>query len=239
MKGEKNRMSPVAALLDRLGRPGGIRLGTTLANTAKRLPTGLPPLDALLGGGLPRGRLSEIAGKPGAGRTALACAIAAAATARGEIVGWVDPEDALDPETAATAGLHLERVLWVRPRRRGDARRAAELLLEAEGFGLVVLDLTGSTTATRGHRPGPAGPVWIRLARAAARTGSTLLVLATRRQTGPAAALGLELGPHRARWSGGRGKLLLLDGVAVRVTVARSRSGDLGRALVVRHTACA
>lgn len=229
-------MSRAAALLDRLGRPGGIRLGTTPTDTAKRLPTGLPPLDALLGGGIPRGYVSEITGKPGAGRTALACAIAAAATARGEIVGWVDPDDALDPETAAAAGLDLARVLWVRPQCPGDARRATELLLEAEGFGLVVLDLTGSTASGDGRH---AGPAWIRVARAAARTSSTLLVLAARRQAGSAAVLGLELGPHRARWSGGRGNLLLLDGIAVRVAIVRNRGGALGRALVLRHAACA
>lgn len=37
-----------------------------------RLETGLPGLDAILGGGLPRGSMTVIAGRPGAGKTILA-----------------------------------------------------------------------------------------------------------------------------------------------------------------------
>jgi len=88
-------------------------------------------------------------------------------------------------------------------------------------------------------RGAAAGRAWARLAQAAERTRSTLLVVGAARQAGAFAALGLDLGPHRARWSGGRGRLLLLDGVTARVTVARSRAGGLGRALVVQHAACA
>jgi len=231
-------MSRAAALLDRLGRPGAIRLGTAHATGPARLPTGLPGLDALLGGGLPRGSISEVSGRRSAGRTGLACAVAAAATARGEVIAWVDPDEALDPEAATTAGIRLERMLWVRPRHPGDALPAAELLLGAGGFGLVVLDLAGSAPPGL-PRGAAAGRAWARLAQAAERTRSTLLVVGAARQAGAFAALGLDLGPHRARWSGGRGRLLLLDGVTARVTVARSRAGGLGRALVVRHAACA
>jgi len=68
--------------------------------------------------------------------------------------------------------------------------------------------------------------------------GSTLLVLTPRRQAGqavPFAALGLELTGRHARWSGGTGRLVLLDGIDARVTVARSRVGRTGTALVVRE----
>src|SRR6516164_4843440 len=108
-------MSAVAALLDRLGRPGEVRRGTVHPPAITRLSTGLAGLDAALGGGLPRGRVTELVGTPGAGRTGLACAMAAAATAGGETIAWVDPADGLDPETAAAAGVGLARTLWVRP----------------------------------------------------------------------------------------------------------------------------
>ena len=233
-------MSRAAALLDRLGHPSSIRLGTASAARTDRLPTGLASLDALLGGGLPRGQVSEIAGRHSAGRTALACRVAATTTARGEIVAWVDPDNALDPEMAAAAGVHLDHTLWVRPRRPGDAPRAAELLLETGGFALVVLDLAESSSSVRASSVGrSAAGTWTRLARAAQRTGSTLLVVGSSRQAGVTAAFGLELGPHRTRWSGGRGRPLLLEGITVRITVARSRTGAQGRTLVVHHAACA
>jgi len=222
-------MSGAAALLDRLGRPGGVRLGAAHPETVPRLATGLSALDAVLGGGIPRGRITELAGPRSAGRTGLAAAIAASATRAGETIAWVDPEDALDPEAAAAAGIALARLLWVRPRGVPDALRAAEILLGAGGFGLVLLDVDSVNASAR---------AWPRLARAAERTRSGLLVVAPRRAAGTFAAVGLELGARRVRWTGGPGRLVLLEGIEASLTVARSRLGRWGQSLVVRQ-ACA
>ena len=222
-------MSAARALLDSLGRPGDIGLGTARPDAITRLPTGLPLLDEALGGGLPRGRITELAGPRSTGRTSLACAIAAHATAKGETIAWIDPADALDPDAAAKAGITLAQTLWVRPRSTEDALRAAEIVLGAGGFGLVVLD-TDSTRSGAGR--------WPRLARAAERTRATLLVVAPRRDAGTFAALGLELTARRVRWSKEPGQLGLFEGVDARIMIARSRIGRPGRTLVVRQ-ACA
>ena len=221
-------MSNAAALLDRLGRPGAVRLGAPNL-VPGRLSTGLPALDGALAGGLPRGRVTELAGARSAGRTALACRIAASATTAAETIAWIDPGDTLDPAAADGAGVALSRTLWVRPRSPGDALRATEILLGAGGFGLVVLDPDAHLVSL-----GRTGS-WIRLARAAERTGSTLLVLTTTPQVGSCAALGLEILGHQAHWSHGPGQLALLDGISSSIAVARSRSGGMGRALVLRH----
>jgi hypothetical protein len=223
-------MSAAAALLDRLGRPGGVRLATARAENPGRLPTGLAPLDGATGGGLPRGRVTELTGPPGAGRTGLACRVAASATRAGEVIAWVDAEDALDPEAAAAAGVVLGRTLWVRPGGVRDATRAAEILCRAGGFGLVVLDL-GERTAETGHDTA----VMARLARAAAETRTALLALGSQPRAGAFAALGLEVRARRVRWSGGPGRLAVLDGVEACVRVVRSRLGRPGEALVVRQ----
>jgi recombination protein RecA len=194
------------------------------------LPTGVEALDRVLGGGLPRGRLVELAGRRSTGRTGLACAIAARATRSGEIVGWVDPTDALDPETVVTTGIAPTRVLWVRPRTEHDAPKAAECLLGAGGFGLVVLDL--AEAAPHLHIP------WARLAHAAERSRTTVLVLMPERRAGPHAALGLELSIRRAHWSRGPGRPAMLDGIGAALTVARHRLGMPGRTITMRH-ACA
>src|SRR5438094_7694767 len=62
-------MPTAAALLDRIGRPGDLSLGTARPEPLGRLPTGLAVLDEALGGGLPRGRIGELAGAPSTGRT--------------------------------------------------------------------------------------------------------------------------------------------------------------------------
>ena len=75
--------------------------------------SGAPAIDALTGG-LPRGCLTEICGPASSGRTTLLLAALAAATRRGEFCALVDASDALDPHSAAAAGVELERLLWVR-----------------------------------------------------------------------------------------------------------------------------
>lgn len=235
-------MSAAAALLDRLGRPGAVRLGGSALDHPARLATALPALDDVLGGGLPRGRLTELVGPRSAGRTGLACRIVAGATRQGETVAWVDLEDALDPDALRSAGVTLPRLLWVRPRTTGDALHAAEVLLGAGGFGLIVLDLgmqpapAERGSARRDRLPGRS--IWTRLAHVAERTRSTLLVLALARQAGACATLELELASHRARWSGGPGRRTLLDGVIASLTVARHRGAGTGRSVVLRQ-ACA
>ena len=67
-------MSAAAALLDQLGRPGDVRLGRAQPEPIRRLATGLSGLDRTLGGGLPRGRVVELAGQRSTGRTGLAWA---------------------------------------------------------------------------------------------------------------------------------------------------------------------
>ena len=224
-------MSAAAALLDRLGRPGDVRLGTAQGEPIRQLPTGLAALDRALGGGLPRGRVTELAGRRSTGRTGVACAIVARATQAGETIAWIDVDDALEPETVAAAGVVLARLLWVRPRGVPEALRAAEVLLGAGGFGLVALDVGDAGS------PGPA-PAWPRLARAAERSGTALLVIEPQRRAGTFAALGLEVTGRRARWSGGPGRLVVLDGIDARMLIARNRVGRPGQSLVLRQ-ACA
>src|SRR5208283_5441043 len=75
--------------------------------------SGIAAMDALTGG-LPRGCLTEICGPASSGRTTLLLAALAAATRRGECCALVDASDALDPQSAAAAGVELDRLLWVR-----------------------------------------------------------------------------------------------------------------------------
>ena len=77
-------------------------------------PTGISALDQLVGGGLPIGAVCEVAGHQGGGHTTLALSFLSQLTQAGQVCAWVDVSDALDPESAAAAGVGLDRLLWVR-----------------------------------------------------------------------------------------------------------------------------
>src|SRR5216110_3438768 len=116
--------------------------------------SGLTALDARLGGGFPRGQLSELVGPRSSGRTSLLLQLMAAATARGELVALVDALDMFDVESAAAAGVDLARLLWIRghvvpnpgmcrdlnQRAMEQAVKALTLVLQAGNFGLVIFD---------------------------------------------------------------------------------------------------
>ncbi len=68
----------------------------------------------MLGGGLPLGAISELAGPECSGRTTLALAFVAGLTQTGRVCAWVDVSDTFDPESAAASGVDLARLLWVR-----------------------------------------------------------------------------------------------------------------------------
>ena len=143
-------------------------------------PTGIAALDRLLDGGLPRGQLSEVVGARSSGRTSVAVAMLAAAIARGELVALVDALDMFDPSSAAAAGIDLARLLWVRgetgqmgsppaslaspalPTLIDRAVKALNLVLQAGGFGLVVLDLAEVPAAAVRRLP---FTTWLRLQR--------------------------------------------------------------------------
>ena len=99
----------------RLKSPRSSRRGPTSPSRERgsrrpaTLPTRVPSLDRLLGGGLPRGSLVEICRRasPSCGLFSAALSALAAATQSGEAAALVDPGDHFDPQGAADSGVDL------------------------------------------------------------------------------------------------------------------------------------
>lgn len=164
--------------------------------------------------GLPEGAITEINGVRSSGRTTLFQASLAAATAGGELCAVVDGGDAFDPLSATMAGVHLERLLWVRCHHDvQDTLKAADLILHAGGFRLVVLDLCDLPLIELQRVP-PAW--WHRLRLSVENTPSVLLVASTTPVMRQAAAVQVELSQSRAHWPG-----TLLNGVDLRVQLRK------------------
>lgn len=97
------------------------------ATAPERLSCGLAEVDAVLGGGLPLGAITELAGVHSCGRTTLVLSTLAVVTQLGDSCAYVDVADALDPLSASALGVDLRRLLWVRAgeERAGEAAMAA------------------------------------------------------------------------------------------------------------------
>lgn len=76
--------------------------------------TGIKALDEVLHGGLPLGAITELIGPECSGRSTVALRFLAEVTRAGKVCAWIDVSDALDPASAAAAGVNLRRLLWVR-----------------------------------------------------------------------------------------------------------------------------
>jgi hypothetical protein len=189
---------PARRLLSGLGAK--ISIASELPSRAaahETLATAVAPLDRLLTGGLPKGRLVELAGRRSSGRFSIGLAALASVTSAGEPAALVDLGEHLDPQAAADAGVELELLLWVRPRRVKEALASAEMLLGA-GFPLVVADFG---VFPRGARYIP-DAAWLRLARAAQAQSSALLLLTPWRMSDIAADAVLTSDSSRPRWQG-------------------------------------
>ncbi|HEV8673363.1 MAG TPA: hypothetical protein VGX21_04895 [Methylomirabilota bacterium] len=181
--------------------------------------TGLPPLDALLGGGFPRGRIAEVVGPRGAGRTSLVLAGLARATTAGGLVALVDAADGLDPASAAACGIALPQLLWVRC--GGDVRtaiQATDVVVQGGGFELVAVDFGDVAPWALARVPAAA---FVRLQRAVEGTPTALVFAGPRRVAGSMATVAVALTPARPVWR--RGGPGLLGALATEARLIRSR----------------
>lgn len=180
--------------------------------TPETVVTGISQIDSAIGG-LPRGALTEIYGPASSGRTSLLLSILAEATARQEICALVDAADAFDPLSAAASGVRLDRLIWVRSANNAEhALKAADLLIQGGGFGLVAMDL-GDTPPSTARRISLTS--WFRLRRAVEHTPTVLVALSRQANAKTCASLMLECVRNRAGWSGVRGSSRLLRSVRI------------------------
>ena len=108
--------------------------------TATRLFTGLPFLDQPIGGGLPRGAITElISPRTSAGSASLTNALIHGANRDNYFVALIDGRDSFDP--CGLDNVLLRHLLWVRCSTASEAIKAADLLLRDGNFPLVIVDL--------------------------------------------------------------------------------------------------
>jgi len=131
----------VDEIKQRFGEGAIMKLKDVRAVDVDVIPTGSISLDMALGvGGVPRGRVIEIYGPEGGGKTSLSLHILAEAQKQGGVGAFVDAEHALDPDWAKKIGVDIENLLISQPDSGEQALQIIETLVRSGEVDVIVVD---------------------------------------------------------------------------------------------------
>jgi len=138
---EKEIPAVIGKIREQFGE-GSIQLiGESLNLDVEVIPTGSFALNKALGvGGVPRGRITEIFGPEGSGKTTLSQHLVANAQEQGLLCAYVDMEHALDLGYVGRTGVNVEELYISQPDTGEQALEIVESLVRSQEFGLVVVD---------------------------------------------------------------------------------------------------
>ena len=144
-KGEKteegNLQEAVDEIKQRFGEGAIMKLREVRAVDVDVIPTGSISLDLALGvGGMPRGRVVEIYGPEGGGKTSLALHILAEAQKQGGVGAFIDAEHALDPDWAKKIGVNVDDLLISQPDSGEQALQIVETLVRSGEVDVIIVD---------------------------------------------------------------------------------------------------
>jgi hypothetical protein len=192
-------------------------------------PTGIAELDRQIGG-IPMGALTQIHAPQNisSGKTTLLVSLLAQLTQHEQFCGLVDASDCFDPASAQAAGVDLARVLWVRCDTKQrlkpleQAFKAADILAQNGGFGLIAVDL--GNIEEKLVRKVPL-TTWFRFARVVEKMPSALVFLMTYPAAQSCAGLTLHLACAEPGWRGNRktSHAQFLSQLRCEVEIGRSR----------------
>lgn len=139
----KRKLDALVARLQLQYGPRAIRKAAPAPEPIVCLSTTFADLDTALGGGLPRGRITEIVGPATSGKVTLAAKTLMTAQAeRAALVAWLDLPLTCDPDYLHRCSLDLDRLLIVRPHDAADALAIALHLVESNTLAALVFDGT-------------------------------------------------------------------------------------------------
>jgi recombination protein RecA len=123
------------------GKGSIMRLGDNTSLGVEAIPTGSLALDIALGvGGLPRGRIVELYGPEGSGKTTVSLHVVAEAQKGGGLVAFIDAEHALDPAYAKAVGVDIDNLLCSQPDTGEQALEITDTLVRSGALDVIVID---------------------------------------------------------------------------------------------------
>ena len=138
---EKNLEMAMGQISRQFGTGAIMKLGDDQIHKMEAIPTGALSLDLALGiGGLPRGRIVELYGPEGSGKTTVALHVIAEAQRNGGIAAFIDAEHALDPVYAKAIGIDIDELLISQPDTGEQALEITDMLIRSGALDVIVID---------------------------------------------------------------------------------------------------
>lgn len=139
---EKALESAMMQVTREYGKGSVMKLGGSYTRLEEDiLPSGILSLDVALGiGGFPRGRIIEVYGSEGSGKSTIALHTIAEVQKKGGKAVYIDAEHALDPSYVATLGVDLTDLVISQPDYGEQALEIAEILIRSGAVDLIVID---------------------------------------------------------------------------------------------------
>ncbi|MEE8638451.1 MAG: recombinase RecA [Candidatus Margulisiibacteriota bacterium] len=132
------------------GKGSIMRMGESKNLAVEVIPSGSLSLDLALGvGGLPRGRVIEIFGPEGGGKTTVSLHAIAEAQKKGGVAAFIDAEHALDPIYAKKLGVDINNLLISQPDYGEQALEIAETLIRSGAIDIIVVDSVAALVPKR------------------------------------------------------------------------------------------
>lgn len=131
----------------RFGEGSAFILGQDNTHAIPVIPSGSISLDIALGvNGYPKGRMIEIFGAEGCGKTTLALKAVAECQAQGGNVVFMDAEHALDVSYAQKLGCDIEKFILCQPNDGEQALEIVEMFIKSESIDMIVIDSVAALT---------------------------------------------------------------------------------------------
>lgn len=117
-----------------------MQLGDNAHMSVRHASTGSLAFDYITGGGLAYGRIHEIYGPEGSGKTSVCLQAAANIQKMGGVVAFIDVEHALDPRQAARLGVDVNQLIVSQPSYAEQALDIMGAIIASGAVDMVVLD---------------------------------------------------------------------------------------------------
>ncbi len=224
------------------GRGAVALFGAAEPPALSRISTGASALDDALMGGLPVGRLAEIAGPPGIGKTSLALGLCGVTQRRGGIAAVIDADGGLERTTLSRCGVDPKSLVIARPDSGEHALQIVDELLRAKAADLIVVDSVAALvpqaelalptgTAPAGHLARLMSQSMRRLTLQAAKSRAVVVFINQFRRSWKQDGIGYDVttGGNALVYAAATRLFLDRGAGAVSVTLHKARFGHEGR----------